>query len=115
MVIHVKGLFLVVKFRWGAIDVIPQGTTLDGLAAIIENPADRQPVFEWEPYPQAAARDGVPGFEQCFGFVPLLALGGRQDAASLRLGGLYEHIAIITDLAGLPQTRAVLAPSTPHA
>lgn len=108
LVLHVNGLYLVVKARWGAIDVI-EGIGFDALVAGIENPAERDAVWEWQPYPAARDRDGVPGFEECFGFVPLLALGGPNTADHLALGGLWEHLALIIQLAGVPQVRRTIA------
>ncbi|WP_162256668.1 T6SS immunity protein Tdi1 domain-containing protein [Agromyces sp. Soil535] len=107
LVSHVNGLYLVMKSRFGAIDII-EGRSFDELVALIEDPAQRDVAWEWQPYPAARDRDGVPGFEQCFGFVPLLALGGRADVEHLTLGGLYEHLAVIAQLAGQPEVRRPL-------
>ncbi|WP_164990492.1 T6SS immunity protein Tdi1 domain-containing protein [Agromyces albus] len=107
VVFHANGLYLVVKSRFGAIDVI-EGRSFDELVALIEDPARRDVAWEWQPYPAARERDGVPAFEECFGFVPLLALGGPNDAGHLQLGGLYEHLALIAQLAGQPQVRRPL-------
>jgi hypothetical protein len=104
LVAFVNGLYLVVKSRFGAIDVI-EGRSFDELVALIEDPRERDDAWEWQPYPAARDRDGVPGFEQCFGFVPLLALGGPNDAEHLQVGGLYEHLAVIAQLAGQPTVR----------
>jgi hypothetical protein len=114
VIAHVNGLYLVVKARWGAIDVV-QDITFDQLVAHLEDPAQRQAAWEWEPYPAARDRDGVPGFEECFGYVPLLALGGSPQPENLQRAGLYEHLAVIAQLAGPPQVRQVLefAPSAP--
>lgn len=108
LVLHVNGVYLVVKARWGAIDVI-QGASFAQVAASLADPAQRDHVWEWQPYPDAAERDGVPAFEQCFGFVPLLALGGPATADHLQLSGLYEHLAVIAQLAGPPQVRSLLS------
>lgn len=104
LVVHVNGLYLAVKARSGVIDVI-EGGTFDQLVASIERPADRDSVWEWQPYPEARDRDGVPGFEECFGFVPLLALGGPNTADHLQRGGLWEHLSLIVQLAGAPKLR----------
>ncbi|MEV1131388.1 T6SS immunity protein Tdi1 domain-containing protein [Agromyces sp. NPDC049794] len=104
LVVHANGLYLVVKSRWGAIDVI-EGATFDELIALIDDPAQRDIAWEWQPYPAARDRDGAPDFEQCFGYVPLLALGGSPDASHLQLSGLYEHLALIAQLAGQPEVR----------
>jgi len=107
LVVHVNGLYLVIKPRWGAIDLI-QDKSFEQLVDAVQDSALLESVWEWEPYPGAAERDGVPGFEQCFGFVPLLALGGRATADSLQLSGLYEHLDVIARMAGQPQVRRVL-------
>ncbi|WP_394552981.1 T6SS immunity protein Tdi1 domain-containing protein [Agromyces sp. MMS24-JH15] len=107
LVVHVNGIFLVVKSRLGATDVI-EGAGFDDLVASIERPADLESVWEWQPYPAARDRDGVPGFEECFGFVPLLVLGGPGTADHLHRGGLWEHLALIGQLAGSPQVRRTL-------
>jgi hypothetical protein len=109
VIFTVNGAYLACLFRWGAIDVAPSGTSFADLVALLESDAGKRDALDWAPYPEAVARDGVPAFEQCFGFVPLLALGGRADAEHLRLGGLYEHIAVIAKLAGMPKVRGQLA------
>jgi hypothetical protein len=108
LVAFVNGLYLVVKPRFGAIDLI-EGRSFDEIVALIEDPRQRDDAWEWQPYPAARDRDGVPAFEQCFGFVPLLVLGGPNDAEHLQLGGLYEHLAVIAQLAGQPNVRRPLA------
>lgn len=107
LVVHANGVYLVVKSRWGAIDVI-QGASFDQVVASLVEPADRDRVWEWEPYPEAVAREGVPAFEQCFGFAPLLALGGSSSADHLQMMGVWEHLAVIAQLVGPPQVRRLL-------
>lgn len=107
VIFHVNGLYLVVKSRFGAIDLV-EGRSFDELVALIQDPAQRDVAWEWQPYPAARERDGVPGFEECFGYEPLLAIGGSHDVSHLQLGGLYEHLAVIAQLAGQPQVRRPL-------
>lgn len=104
LVVHAGGLYLVVKSRFGVIDLI-EGRSFAEVVALIEDPQQRDVAWEWQPYPAARDRDGVPDFEQCFAFVPLLALGGPNTVDHLQLGGLYEHLAVIAQLAGQPQVR----------
>ena len=114
LVVHVKGLYLVFKARWGAIDLI-EDADVDALVALIEDPAERDEAWEWQPYPEARNRDGVPDFEQCYGYVPLLGLGGSPDPGNLQLGGLSEHLATIAQLVGQPSVRQHLQTSTASA
>ncbi|MGI9821833.1 T6SS immunity protein Tdi1 domain-containing protein [Agromyces sp. Marseille-Q5079] len=114
VIAYANGLYLVFKPRFGALDVI-QDTSFDELVAHLEDPAQRDEAWEWEPYPAARDREGIPGIEECYGFVPLLAIGGRADAEHLQRGGLYEHLAVIAQLAGQPEVRRVIefAPAAP--
>ncbi|WP_433016782.1 T6SS immunity protein Tdi1 domain-containing protein [Kribbella sp. CA-294648] len=114
VVFHTNGAFLMIKFRYGVIDLVPTGTSFGELAAMIERPENRGPVFEWDPYPEVVASrpEGMPAFEQCYGYVPILAMGGRPAAENLQLSGLYEHIAVIARMAGMPQLRGFLPAPT---
>lgn len=96
-------MYLLFTFRWGTMKFTPEGLTLDELTVLLQDEATLDQHLLRQPYPEAAARDGVPAHEECFGFVPLLALGGPDDASHLQRMGLYEHIAMITQLAGAPQ------------
>jgi hypothetical protein len=55
----------------------------------------------WEPYPAARERLGEPAFDECFGYVPLLALGGPETADHLEKVKLREHIALISGFIGI--------------
>jgi hypothetical protein len=98
----------VVKFRWGVIDITDVGAT-DAFLTALQSEAGLDAFLERHPYPAAAAAHGIPGPDQCYGFVPLLALGGPNSADHLELGGLWEHIAVILQLAGTPQPRGQLS------
>lgn len=57
--------------------------------------------LRWEPYPAARERLGEPAFDECFGYVPLLALGGPETAEHLEKVKLREHIALIGQFTGV--------------
>jgi hypothetical protein len=108
LVVHLGGRYLVVKFRWGVIDVTPPGTSFAELVRLMDDPAARDLSFEWSPYLEAARRTGVPALDEVLGFVPMLALGGPPVAENLRRMGLWEHLAIIAQMAGVPSVRGDL-------
>jgi hypothetical protein len=56
--------------------------------------------LEWEPYPGGVDRLGQPGYDECFMFVPLLALGGPATPDHLEKGDLLTHVELIRQLAG---------------
>ena len=62
------------------------------------NPRER---LLWEPYPAARARLGEPAFDECFGYVPLLALGGPETVENLQKVKLREHLALVTEFTGV--------------
>ena len=57
--------------------------------------------LRWEPYAAARARLGEPAFDECFGYVPLLALGGPEVAENLEKVKLREHLALIGQFTGV--------------
>lgn len=56
--------------------------------------------FDLPLYCAAVERYGSLDYAQCFGFVPLLALGGFKDVKHLDKVKMYEHISLITQLIG---------------
>lgn len=103
LLLWIEPVFHLVRFRWGTIEAF--SADAERLIADLQDPEVLDRVLEREPYTAAIARLGVPGLEQCFGYVPLLALGGSTDPERLDLGGLWEHLALIVHLAGLPRPR----------
>ncbi|HHT7755651.1 TPA: T6SS immunity protein Tdi1 domain-containing protein [Streptococcus suis] len=56
--------------------------------------------FEIQLYEEAVARFGTLSFDQCFGFVPLLALGGQKHISNIDKVNTLEHLSLITQLIG---------------
>jgi hypothetical protein len=103
LVLWIEPLFHVVRFRWGVVETLHFDATL--LLADLQKDEVLDGVLERAPYTQAVGRLGVPGIDECFGYVPLLALGGSTDASYLDRGGLWEHLAVIVQLVGPPRPR----------
>ncbi len=56
--------------------------------------------FNVPQYEEALAKYGALKFDECFGYVPLLGLGGPEDVNHLDKVKIIEHIALITQLLG---------------
>ncbi len=56
--------------------------------------------MDWLPYPEVANKLGVPNFNECFGYVPILGLGGSEKVENLSKVKLVEHIYLITQFMG---------------
>ncbi len=56
--------------------------------------------FQLSMYESALKLLGKLGRDECYGFVPLLGLGGKEDVANLKIVKTREHIALITQMLG---------------
>lgn len=56
----------------------------------------RNEYLKWQPYPKAVEKCGEISYEECFGYTPLLGLGGTEKVENLKKVKLKEHILIIT-------------------
>ncbi|SPU10776.1 Domain of uncharacterised function (DUF1851) [Niallia circulans] len=56
--------------------------------------------LRWEPYPKAYSKYGRPDYDECFGYTPLLGLGGSEKVENLKKVKIREHILIITEFMG---------------
>ena len=72
------------KFLWGDV--------LDG--------AFNGSFFDIAQYEEAVKRYGQIQFDECFGYVPLLALGGNKGVSHLQKVKIKEHITLISQTIG---------------
>ena len=56
--------------------------------------------LSWQPYPEALKQYGELDYDECFGYTPLLGLGGAEKVENLKKVKLKEHILIITEFMG---------------
>ncbi|MBE6049354.1 MAG: DUF1851 domain-containing protein [Clostridium sp.] len=56
--------------------------------------------IELDKYNEAVAKWGELEYDQCFGYVPLLGLGGSEKVENLDKVKIREHIELITELVG---------------
>lgn len=98
--ILINGRIEVLKYRHGRVGILP--TRPESLFRFIGSPTGREHAdyLAWEPYPAAVERLGVPTPDDCFGFTPLLVLGGPESADTLETVKLREHVLLITQFAG---------------
>ncbi|WP_376699423.1 T6SS immunity protein Tdi1 domain-containing protein [Listeria booriae] len=63
----------------------------------------KEKYFDLAQYREAVEQLGEPAYDECFGYVPLLALGGAEKVENLQKVKLREHILLISALAGTIQ------------
>lgn len=56
--------------------------------------------FELDKYNKAISKLGKLEYDECFGYVPLLGLGGSEKVENLKKVKIKEHIELITQLVG---------------
>lgn len=66
----------------------------------LEEEAFRQRALEWSPYEEAVEQYSMPGYNECFGYTPLLGLGGAEKVDNLKKVKFKEHILTITEIMG---------------
>jgi hypothetical protein len=86
------------NFRKGKVNVISAG--FDFFLEDLNDKSFIEEELEWDPYPTAIKEYGEPDFDKCFGYVPLLGLGGSEKVENLKKVKTVEHISLITQLMG---------------
>lgn len=94
-----KNQFLgIVKYRYGENDVISDGFEYF-FDDVKEGEFDND-IFTIKKYSDAVKKHGALEYDECFGYVPLLALGGKESVNNIKKVKIREHIALITELVG---------------
>ena len=68
--------------------------------SLLDDSGFRSHALDMDVWAPGVARLGVPAYDECLGFEPLLALGGPESPEHLARVGLREHVALITALTG---------------
>ncbi len=99
IIILEKGKYVnLLCFRKGFVHVIASG--FDFFIDDLKDEAFLKDELFWEPYIDAVKRTGKPAYDECFGYTPLLGLGGVEKVEHLKKVKLKEHMLIITELLG---------------
>ena len=99
MIVCEEGKYLrMVKYKDGVFITILENLPL--FLQFVDEPDFADDYFELPLYTEAIEKYGLLDYDQCFGFVPLLALGGFKDMDHLDKVKIYEHIILITALVG---------------
>lgn len=88
----------IVEYRYGENDVMESGFKYF-LMDLEFGELDGE-YLKIKKYNAAVKKYGEPAYDECFGYVPLLALGGKESVNNLKKVKIREHIALITEMAG---------------
>ncbi|MBC2315546.1 DUF1851 domain-containing protein [Listeria booriae] len=98
LIIWSDGYVRLLNYRYGIVKTI-----FFSFEFFFEDTADdefRVEELMWNPYQEAVKKLGIPAYDECFGYVPILALGGAEKVENLQKMKLKEHILLISALAG---------------
>ncbi|MFK4414757.1 MULTISPECIES: T6SS immunity protein Tdi1 domain-containing protein [Bacillus] len=89
---------LLLKYRKGTVDVA--GGKFKFFFKNTKDDYFLEKVLDWMPYKQAIHRYGSLEIDECFGYTPLLPLGGSEKVENLQKVKLIEHVYFITQFIG---------------
>ena len=92
------GNIVMVDYRHHTIEVLESGS--EYFFGDLEDEDTLYRDMKWKPFPKALKRLGEPAYDECFGYVPILAAGGAEKSENLKKMKLREHIALIIEFAG---------------
>jgi hypothetical protein len=99
IIVWEKGRYLnLLNFRKGKVNVISAG--FEFFLEDLNDKSFLDEELEWNHYPEAVEKYGESDFDECFGYVPLLGLGGPERVENLKKVKLVEHIYLITQFRG---------------
>ncbi|MCR8859798.1 MULTISPECIES: T6SS immunity protein Tdi1 domain-containing protein [Bacillus] len=93
-----KSYIIQLNYRKGKSKVIASKFNL--FLRFLEEEEYLEEYIEWNPYLVAIQNYGIPAYNECFGYVPLLGLGGAEKVENLQKVKLIEHIYLITQFMG---------------
>lgn len=94
-----EGYVDIVFYRYGTNDIMIPDLDLFFML-LSKDPTFAPHFFAIDKYSEAVEMHGPLAYDQCFGYVPILAIGGKEAAENLKKVKTREHIAVITALAG---------------
>lgn len=88
----------IVMYRYGENDIIQAGFKY--LMMDIEYGQLNEEYLSIKQYNAAVKKYGELEYDECFGYVPLLALGGKESVDNLKKVKMKEHIELIYSMVG---------------
>ncbi|WP_432803481.1 T6SS immunity protein Tdi1 domain-containing protein [Alkalihalophilus marmarensis] len=93
-----ESYLVLINYRKGTTKVIASKYTL--FLRFLEEESFKHKALDWFPYGEAIEKYSEPEYDECFGYTPLLGLGGSEKVENLKKVKLKEHILIITEFMG---------------
>ena len=89
---------IIIKYKNGTFDIILN--RFKHFYNCLKDEYFTKKYLEIDKYNQAIKNLGLIQYDECFGYVPLLGLGGSEKVENLKKVKIKEHIELITQLVG---------------
>ncbi len=94
-----RGEFIgLIKYRYSDFDVAAYGMDFFFKDTLNEKFINRK--FSYNKYQKAVEKHGELAYNECFYYVPLLALGGRESVNNLKKIKITDHIHLVKEMTG---------------
>ncbi len=97
IVCNSRGSFGILDYRHQRIEVLWTKKEIEW-DFFFDNYYEKQ--WQWYPYFEAVEKHGELQYDECFGYEPLLSLGGKESVENLRKLKYEVHISIMSEVQG---------------
>lgn len=98
LVLWADGYVRLLNFRYGVLKTVMPNFLY--FFKSLDSEKFRDEYLNWKPYPEALKQYGELNYDECFGYTPLLGIGGAEKVENLKKVKLKEHILLITEFMG---------------
>lgn len=99
LIVWEKGQYVnLINYRKGIVHVVSSG--FEFFLEDLKDESFMTDELMWDPYLEAVHKYSRPGYEECFGYTPLLGMGGAEKVENLKKVKVAEHIRFITSVMG---------------
>ena len=93
-----RGAFTIVDYRHQRLDIIGIDQKINWYFFFDD---EFKEYWQWDPYFEAVEKYGEPGYDECFGYEPLLSLGGDESVENLKKVNYKAHIFLMSEFQGI--------------
>ena len=94
-----RGSFTILDYRHQRLEILWTGKEIEWNYFMDED--YNEEYVQWNPYFEAVKKYGEPQYNECFGYEPLLSLGGKESIENLKKMNFEVHITIMGEIQGI--------------
>ena len=94
-----RGSFTIADYRHQRINILWTGKEIEWDYFLDD--FFQEDYWKWNPYFEAVEKYGEPEYDECFGYEPLLSLGGDESVENLKKVNYKAHIFLMSEFQGI--------------